>query len=225
MFAQWGPPSPAWVTRRWGDCEGHRRQCEGEEADESFCMCPVSGAKKMLSHHRSMMRIHRRAASHQGAWPWAAFGNRWDRSLTPRTQGTQISTIFSNLLSGYVLVNLLILNSKALICTVWSPTQVLFILLWERVLSHKTESPVVDFYPSVTNPGRTQLPCSSHLQYLTGGSLTSLWADWSKFWKAFSKGWTENFFMTNSPLLRKCKWIRRPIPSPSEHVGDHNVTV
>lgn len=42
-----------------------------------------------------------------------------DISLTPGTQGPQGSTIFSSLLSGSVLMNLLILSPKILIRAVW----------------------------------------------------------------------------------------------------------
>lgn len=89
VFAQWGCLWPARLTRR-GDCECHRRRCEGEEADESFCLCESEGANEMLSHHRSELCIHWRADRCQQAWPGAAFGKKWI-ALPPGTPGPDIS--------------------------------------------------------------------------------------------------------------------------------------
>ena len=116
----------------------------------------------------------------------------------------QVPYIFSNLLSGNVLINTNMCNALA------NPST--FRLTVGTGPKPQNWISNGGFLYVSDKSGEDTLPYSCHPQYLIGGFLISLWAYQSNFWKAFSKRWTEKFFVTNSPLLRKFKWIKYPIP-------------
>lgn len=94
---------PAGVTTR-GDSKCHRSRCEGEEADESFFVC--ESVNKMLGHHRSVTVF----TEGQHLETADLLSLQVPKALKDR--------IFSNLPSGSILINLLILGSKIVIWAV-----------------------------------------------------------------------------------------------------------
>lgn len=110
-----------------------------------------------------------------------ALGSIWKQvncSLTPGTTGPQVSYIFSNLLSGNVLINTNMCNALA------NPST--FCLTVGTDPKPQNWISNGGFLYVSDKSGEDTLPYS-YPQYLIGGFLISLWAYQSNFWKAFSK--------------------------------------